>query len=62
MITVPANTATNPGTNPGSPIAEADSADLAGLLNGNPRFFEVNRVVLNSQDSPIGPKSRILLR
>ncbi len=61
-ITVPANTATNPGTNPGSPIATPDPSDLAGLLNGNPQFFEVNRVVLDRQDSPIGPKSRILLR
>ena len=43
-------------------IATPDSADLAGLLNGYPRFFEVNRVVLDRQDSPIGPKSRILLR
>ncbi len=66
IITVPANTAINPGTNPGSnpggPIATPDSGDLAGLLNGNPRFFEVNRMVLERQDAPIGPKSRILLR
>jgi hypothetical protein len=68
-ITVPASTATNPGAdsggpggNLGGPIATPDPGDLAGLLNGNPRFFEVNRVVLDLQDSPIGPKSRILLR
>jgi hypothetical protein len=46
----------------GMTIATPDSADLAGLLNGYPRFFEVNWVVLDRQDSPIGPKSRILLR
>ena len=62
IITVPANAGTNPGSNPGGPIATPDTGDLAGLLNGNPRFFELNRVVLDRQDSPIGPKSRILLR
>ena len=66
IITVPTNTGANPGGNPGSnpggPIAPADPSDLAGLLNGSPRFFELNRVVLDKQDSPIGPKSRILLR
>ena len=65
-ITVPANPSTNPGSNPGTnlggPIATPDTGDLAGLLNRNPRFFEVNRVILDLQDSPIGPRSRILLR
>ena len=62
-ITVPTNSATTTITgNSGSPIAAPDTGDLAGLLIGNPRFFEVNRVVLDRQDSPIGPKSRILLR
>ena len=62
IITVPTNTGINPGSNPGGPIAAPDTGDLNGLLTGNPRFFEVNRVVLDRQDSPIGPKSRILLR
>ncbi len=66
IITVPTNTGANPSGNPngspGGPIAPDDSGDLAGLLKGNPRFFEVNRVVLDKQNSPIGPKSRILLQ
>ena len=61
IIIVPTTTSAST-TSPASPIATPDTGDLAGLLNGNPRFFEVNRVVLDRQDSPIGPKSRILLR
>jgi hypothetical protein len=68
-ITIPANATSgtsNPGSGPvggpGSPIASPDTGDLTGFLNSNPRFFEVNRIVLEGKDVIIGPKSRILLR
>ncbi len=62
-ITIPANATNNLGSGPiAGPIASPDPGDLAGLLAGNPRFFEVNRIVLEGKNEPIGPKSRILLR
>ncbi len=66
-ITIPNSAANNPGLGPigsgssGSGVV-SDPGDLAGLLTGNPRFFEVNRIILNGKEAPIGPKSRILLR
>jgi hypothetical protein len=62
-ITIPASGTNNPGSGPiAGPIAAPDTGDLSGLLTGNPRFFEVNRIILEGKDVPIGPKSRILLR
>ncbi len=64
-ITIPSSATTNPGSGPigpGSGPGPSDPGDLTGFLNSNPRFFEVNRIVLDGKEVPIGPKSRILLR
>jgi hypothetical protein len=63
-ITIPNNATSNPVSGPiaGPGSIPSDPGDLAGFLNSNPRFFEVNRVVLEGKDIPIGPRSRILLR
>lgn len=57
-ITIPTTTV-NLGTNP---IVTPNSGDISSLINGDPRFFEINRVILEPSNAPIGPKSRILLR
>ena len=53
--TQPNPTQPNP-TNPGTlqPIGDRAKPDA--------RFFEINRVVLDRQQAPIGPRSRVLLR
>ncbi len=59
------NTATNnPGSGPigGPGAAPSNPGDIDGFLTSNPRFFEVNRVILEGKEAPIGPRSRILLR
>jgi hypothetical protein len=65
-IIIPANATNNPGSGPiggpGSPIAPPNTGDLTVFSNSDPRFFEVNRIILEGKDVPIGPKSRILLR
>ncbi len=53
----------NPISNPvSSPIAKTPTVDVGTVYRSN-QFFEVNRVVLESQKaSPVGPRSRVLLR
>ena len=64
-LTIPSSTLTtnptpNPTPNPTQPINSG--SPIADLATPDSRFFEINRVVLDRQQSPIGPRSRVLLR
>ena len=61
-FTIPSSTLTtsNPTQNPTPPINPG--SPIADLATPDSRFFEINRVVLDRQQSPIGPRSRVLLR
>lgn len=63
-ITIPNGSTNNPGSGPigsgSTPVP--DLGDVDSFLSSNPRFFEVNRVILEGKEAPIGPRSRILLR
>ena len=70
-LTIPSSTLTtdptrnptqSPTQNPTQNINPSTLQPIGGPVTPDSRFFEINRVVLDRQQAPIGPRSRILLR